>query len=426
MKKTLSLVLALILAPLQALAQTPTQQQTQTQTPAQAQPAPAPQDSDDGDVVRITANLVQFDAVVTDKKGQQVTDLQPEEFEITVNGKRQTITNFSYVVAQPGAQPVPTQPAPRTGDKAAPYVPPARVKPGDVRRTVALVVDDFGTSFEDMAYVRQALTKFVDEQMQPGDLVAVMRTTAGMGALQQFTSDKNMLRRAIDRVRWNPIGRAGVSAFPSMEPPAPTIGRQNMAGGGDDGNDRRGDEARRDASQQSDDLREQVFTVGTLGALNFIVRGMNELPGRKSIVMFSDGFEVINRRDPGESWRVIENLRRLVDLANRAAVTVYTVDARGLPVLGLTASDNTADRSPQQVSEQLNGRRSQYFNSQEGLSFLAANTGGLFMHDTNDSRARSRECWTTRRATTSSASAPKRASSSWSAGGDALTTSACR
>jgi hypothetical protein len=90
------------------------QQQPQTQpTPAaQATPTPAPQDdSDDGDVVRITTNLVQFDAVVTDKKGQQVTDLQPEEFEVSINGKRQTITNFSYVVAQPGAQPAPARPA---------------------------------------------------------------------------------------------------------------------------------------------------------------------------------------------------------------------------------------------------------------------------------------------------------------------------
>jgi VWFA-related protein len=375
-----------------ALAQT--QQPTQTQptqtrpTPAQATPTPTPQDdSDEGDVVRITTNLVQFDTVVTDKKGQQVTDLQPGDFEVTVNGRRQTITNFSYVVAQPGAEATatqPTRPAPRAGDKTAPYVPPARVKPGDVRRTVALVVDDLGTSFEDIAFVRQALKKFVDEQMQPGDLVAVMRTSAGMGALQQFTSDKNILRRAIERVRWNPMGRAGVSAFAAIEPPTPSVGRQNMGGGGDDGNDRRGDEAKRDASQQAEDLRTEVFSVGTLGALNFIVSGMHELPGRKSVVMFSGGFEIINRREPGNSSRVLDNLRRLVDLANRASVTVYTVDARGLPALGLTAADNTADRSPQQIFDQLNDRSTGYFNSQEGLSYLAAETGGLFMHDTND------------------------------------------
>lgn len=372
-----------------ARAQQTQQQQPQTQpTPAaQASPTPTPQDdSDDGDVVRITTNLVQFDTIVTDKRGQQVTDLQPEEFEVTINGKRQTITNFSYVVAQTGAVAAPAQPAPRARDKAAPYVPPARVKPGDIRRTVALVVDDLGISAEDIMYVRKALTKFVDEQMQPGDLVAVMRTSAGMGALQQFTSDKNILRRAIERVRWNPRGRAGASAFAAIEPPTPSIGKQNRAGGGggDDGNDRRGDEARRDASEQVEQLREEIFSVGTLGALNFVVRGMGELPGRKSIVMFSGGFEVLNRRELGNSSRVMDNLRRLVDLANRAAVTVYTVDARGLPVLGLTAEDNTADRTAVQVFDQVSARRAEYFNSQEGLADLADKTGGLFMHDSND------------------------------------------
>lgn len=384
----LSLLTNALFPATRSLAQTQQQQpQTQPTPDAQATPTPTPQDdADDGDVVRITTNLVQFDTVVTDKKGQQITDLQPDEFEVYINGKRQTITNFSYVVAQPGAQPVPAQPAPRTGDKAAPYVPPARIKPGDIRRTVALVVDDLGTSFEDMLYVRKALTKFVDEQMQPGDLVAVMRTSAGMGALQQFTSDKNLLRRAIERVRWNPLGRAGISAFASIEPPTPSIGKQNRAGGGggDDGNDRRADEAKSDASEQADQLREEIFSVGTLGALNFIVRGMDELPGRKSIVMFSGGFELLNRRELGNSSRVLDNIRRLVDLANRASVTVYTVDARGLPVLGLTASDNTADRSTVQIFDQLNSRSSQYFNSQEGLNYLAEKTGGLFMHDSND------------------------------------------
>ena len=56
--------------------------------------------------------------------------------------------------------------------------------------------------------------------MQPGDLVAIMRTSAGMGALQQFTSDKNILYRAIEHVRWNPSGRSGISAFAPVEPDA--------------------------------------------------------------------------------------------------------------------------------------------------------------------------------------------------------------
>jgi VWFA-related protein len=391
MKKQLTLALALLLAQLNALAQTPTQKPTTA--PAQSrkesqqpQPTPTPrEDSDEGDVVRITTNLVQFDAVVTDKKGQQVTDLQPEDFEVTVDGRRQSITNFSYVVAQPDAvAPAPTN-APRAADKSAPTVPPARMRAGDVRRTIALVVDDLGTSWEDIVYVRQALKKFVDEQMQPGDLVAIMRTSAGMGALQQFTSDRNLLYRAIEHVRWYPSGRVGVSSFApvgSGMPSLDSLGASGPAGGSEGKKDDGG--GNRDAAADLEDFRTQMYSVGTLGALDFIVRGMGELPGRKSVVLFSGGFKIINRDDLGGGSRVMDQLRRLVDQANRAAVVFYTLDARGLPYLGLTAADSTAGMSSDQLIDQMHQRSAEYFDTQTGLNFLAAQTGGLFLHDRND------------------------------------------
>ena len=86
-----------------------------------------------------------------------------------------------------------------------------RLRPEQVRRTIALVVDDLQLSFESTAYVRRMLKKFVDEQMQPGDLVAIIRTGSGIGALQQFTSDKQQLYAAIERVRWNMRGGAGIN-----------------------------------------------------------------------------------------------------------------------------------------------------------------------------------------------------------------------
>src|SRR5215831_10803466 len=58
--------------------------------------SPQPQKPDEDDVVKITTNLVQVDAIVTDKSGKIVTDLKPEEFEISEDGKRQQITHFSY------------------------------------------------------------------------------------------------------------------------------------------------------------------------------------------------------------------------------------------------------------------------------------------------------------------------------------------
>jgi VWFA-related protein len=371
------LTICALLAP--ALGQTPAPRQPSQppppapQRPAQTEPTP-PEDADEN-VVRITSNLVQFDAVVYDKNDRQVTDLRPEEFEIVVGGKRQEITNFSYVSTVSGRAEVRAAPRP-AGGSAAPPLPPARLRPEQVRRTVALVVDDLGTSFESMHFVRRALRKFVDEQMEPGDLVAVIRTSAGIGALQQFTTDKRILHKAIDAVRWYAMGRSGVSAFAPIEanttelmqlPERAREALENNVGGG------------------ADTLREEVFTVGTLGALNFIVSGMDELPGRKSIVVFSDGFKIF-RRDQGsiQTTNVMEQLRRLTDRATRAAVSVYTVDARGLPTLGLDASDNTAGYNAEQLEERMSSRRNDYLDAQEGLRYMAEATGGAFLRGSND------------------------------------------
>src|SRR5688572_25096712 len=309
--------LVLILLPqltIASLAQQPIRPPAQTQPPATQQPAPPPPPQDD-EVVRITTKLVQVDAVVTDGKGKLVTDLKPEELQIFEDGKPQTITNFSYYVAAPDLPP-PVARTP-TSDRNAPPVPPTRLRPDQVRRTMALVVDDLGLSFESTHFVRQALKKFVDQQMQPGDLVAIIRTSGGMGALQQFTSDKRMLYAAIERVRWSGFGRSGIGAFAPIEAPLPGANAEEDERSGED----------------PDQLREDMFAVGTLGALNYVVRGLRELPGRKSILLLSDGIKVFNQDDPARTDRVLQNMKRLIDLANRSSVVIYTMDARGLQTL---------------------------------------------------------------------------------------------
>ena len=83
------------------------------------------------------------------------------------------------------------------------------LQPTEVRRTLALVVDDLGLAGETIPPVRGAIRNFIDEQMRPGDLVAIVRTGAGMGALQQFTTDKRLLYAALERVKYGaePRGR---------------------------------------------------------------------------------------------------------------------------------------------------------------------------------------------------------------------------
>jgi VWFA-related protein len=366
-------------------AQTP-QQQPPPPTPTPAVPPDAPADDDD-DVVRITANLVQFDAVVTDKQGRLVNDLRPEDFEVLVDGRPQTVTNFSFVLTDAGAPPAP---APRAEGAAGP-LPAAALRPGQVGRTIALVVDDLGTSFDSLIYVRRALKKFVDEQMQPGDLVAIMQTGRSTGALQQFTTDRQLLHRAIERVRWNPIGRSDPSAFKPIEPDDKGNLREELSGPAA-GNDNETEGLDRDPRDLLAELRTEIFVGGTLGALDYIVKGMRELPGRKSVVMFSDGVQAYVQGDQVESSRISEKLRRLADSANRASVVIYTMDPRGLPTLQLTAADNlmptmggaSATRDQGEFAALTASRSYDFYESQAGLKRLARDTGGLFIGNTND------------------------------------------
>ncbi len=313
---------------------------------------PAPQTPDT--VIRINVNLVQVDAAVTDSKGKPVTDLQAADFEILQDGKPQVITNFSYITTGRGAAPPPAIAAGR----GAPPVPPARLRTADIKRTVALVVDDLGLSFESMAYTRQALKKFVDQQMQQGDLVAIIRTGAGIGALQQFTSDKRVLYAAIDRIKYNALGRVGVSSFAPL--------------GGGSG----------DAGDSMTTERNEIFSVGTLGAIRYVMQGLQELPGRKTVMLFSENLKLFNRGTASD--RVLEAVRHLTDEANRASAVIYTIDPRGLQVHGLTAADSTGDMTPQQIAEVPMQRATEEFDSREGLVVLAHDTGGRFFADTND------------------------------------------
>lgn len=322
--------------------------------------------SGDEDVVRITTNLVQVDAVITDSQGKPVTDLKPEEVEIFEDGRKQKITNFSFTVLDTPPSTAAPRPSARINNTAAiPVSPPKRE---DVRRTIAIVVDDLGLSFESTHFVRRALKKFVDEQMQTGDLVAIVRSSGGMGALQQFTTDKRQLYAAIERVKWNPLGRGDVSAFALVEPPTPGPKGPEI------------DAFKAEANR----FREDLFAVGTLGAINYVVKGLKDLPGRKSVLLVSDGFRIYKADDPNRDYRALERLRRLVDEAGRSSVVIYTMNATGLQTLSFTAADNLSGRDRQQLEQAFTDRRNVAFETQEGLDYLARETGGLAIRNTND------------------------------------------
>src|SRR5436190_3533454 len=342
----------------------------------QGSPPPVPQTQKpaDVDVVRITTNLVQVDAIVTDNHGKVVTDLKPDEIEIFEDGHKQKINNFSYNLSVTAA--TETQAKAPTTDKNAPAAPARIVHREDIKRTIAIVVDDLGLSFQSIAFVRRALKKFIDEQMQPGDLVAIIRSSGGMGALQSFTTDKRQLAAAIERVKWNGNGRVGVSPFEPIEPPTPGSHGQEMD----------------DALTEVNEFRKDVFAVGTLGAVSYVVRGLKDLPGRKSILLVSEGFRIYDQDNPTRNYLSAERIQRLVDEAGRASVVIYTMNAMGLEYMGITAADNmtnprdtmTGAGSADYAVDMMTNRRNQAFDNQQSLDYLAQETGGIAIKNTND------------------------------------------
>ena len=339
----------------------------------------------------MTTTRVQVDAVVTDSKGHYVTDLTADDFAIYDDGKPQKITNFSYVSVTPHA-PAMAKGERKPSDKIVRTLPPAPSAPARheyVRRTIVLMVDDLGLSFEDMAAVRYALRKFVEQQMQPGDLVAICRTGAGSGAVQQFTMDKRILLSVIDGLRWNLNGRAASNVFAGS----------NL--GARQGNP--------DAINDTYNVqRNTIFTAGTLGAISYIVGALREMPGRKSIVLFSDGLPLFT---PGQgpvmhtamgsggsldgNGDIQEALHKLLDLANRAGTVIYTIHTLGLQPLqpgararldqaGFGISTQQAHDAMNQLTSIGQGKDVAFNIGQQGLAYLALETGGISYQNGND------------------------------------------
>ena len=302
--------------------------------------------------LRVEVSILQVDAVVTGPDGRPVTDLRQEEFEVLVDGQPRPVKYLSYVQMGAVASVVPGS-APGKSPAAA------ALSPSTVRRTVALVVDDLRMSMESLHFTREALKKFIDEQMAPGDLVAIVSTSGRVGPLQQFTTDKAMLRSAVGRL-WFLLNGGGQGG--TVKPL------------GSDVEDPNGSLAY---------LRQRRFNVGTMGAVRQVIAGMRTLPGRKSVVLFADGV-AISRHQLNDPSLTAGELNQVAQGANQAAVVIYTIDPRGITFPGIQAQDDLQGMEEEQVRVALEGRRDRTRQSAEGLRLLAAETGGLPYLNTND------------------------------------------
>lgn len=204
-----------------------------------------------------------IDVAVTDRDGKPVRDLAPSDFTIVTGSESHTVSAFAAVDAISGAT------------RAAPPLPfPTKIDPGEVRRAFVVILDDAGIPADDAGRLRSVLLKFVDEGIAPRDTVALFRSSGGSSALERLTSDKAVLRAAIQEILFNPAAaQPSVPAWPAILP----------------------------------------IVLSTLRAIE----------GRKAVVLFC-------RRTPQTCA-----LGPMVSLANRAAARIYVV--RGGEALALPA-----------------------------------------------------------------------------------------
>ena len=319
--------------------------------------------------IKLRTELVQIDVIVTDKNNKRVAGLKREDFELYDNNKRQQISNFSYEEANTRRV---TEATTETGSL------PKAITAGELKRVIAFVVDTLHIKFENIYRTRKMLEDFVDNKMQPGDLVLILPTGGGSGLLQQFTSDQRLLHRAIDRLRpfyfsndttpYRSFARMGA---PTMGTGAgPASGRRggglSMPGGG--------------ASMGTmPDPLEEADVRATLDALKQVIKSMGKLPGRKVSVFVSEGIRLF-------ATQTTQDLNQTTALAAQSNVVFYTIDPRGLDTVSLNASDQIDGDGDiaSAVTEAHNNKRSDFFESQDSLRVIAAETGGKFFGNNND------------------------------------------
>src|SRR5215469_4273094 len=233
----------------------------------QAQPVSAPEASIP--VIKAETRLVLVDTVVTDKKGNYISDLAQKDFRVWEDDKEQPIKSFSYEASSgPNAQ--------------------------DQKHYLVLFFDNSSMDMSDQARARDAAGKFIAANAGPNRLIAIADFTGLTRIEQNFTADAERLKKVVANVKFSNVD-------PNAQQPVEvaSLGMPNLYN------------AQADFAQRS-----------VLLALRTMAKNLANVPGRKSLVFLTSGFPT--------SPEIQSELTATVDSCNKANVAVYPIDVRGL------------------------------------------------------------------------------------------------
>lgn len=359
----------------------------------------------DEEVVTVSSRLVNVDVSVKDKRGNYVNDLKAEDFAVYENGVRQKVEFFSPPLALGAAARV-AEGAPRTNGEAsqpAAARPPAPAQGGMPRNVISLVLDGLTTDPADMKRVREGASKYIREQVADTDAVALFAVSGGLQLLQPFTNDKDRLLAAVEKAADASTSSKNFERRDVEE----NIARLREASNGPDPASITSPAAQAVAGQAAAAmiaqrvLQQYLRLRAALGlqqsrpilaALAAICEAQRTIPGKKTLVLFSQGFVTPEALD----WQV----QSTIDIANRANVAIYVVDAAGLkagapqsgayvppsPLQGIAALGTTESRMRTQGGEsQFDQSRFEGSNREHDILYrISGDTGGKFLKGTND------------------------------------------
>jgi len=315
--------------------------------------------SQPGYVVRVSTEIVLVNVIARDKRGNLIRDLKKEDFTVYEDGQKQQLTSFDFenvdeLLTAGTAGTTVTGAAGNRGLLRAGQNPTLEARH---RRLMLLFFDFSAMEPDETDRAVNAGKKYVQANMQPADMVALVSLATNMRLDLDFTDDKTKIL-------------ASLSAYNDSE----GQGFQSGTTGSSEGT------AETSGAYTPDDTDYNTFSADRkLLALQSILEAMGKIPQKKSLIYFSNGI----------SQSGVDNqsaLRAATAAAVKANVSIYPVDVRGLsafPPGGQAQSASLHGQSAYSgasVLNDLNGNAS----SQETLYTLAADTGGKAFMDTND------------------------------------------
>src|SRR5262245_41620222 len=361
-------------------AQTPAPAQP-AQPPAQAQPAAPPQEKP---TFRVQVDLVTNDVIVRDDKGNFVPDLKKEDFEIFEDGVKQDITSMTVVTGG------------RVNNVLAPPPPPPpegiilpRTRPrNDVSGRIFLFfVDDLHLQFHNTGRVRELFKKISKELVHDGDMFGIVSSGPSSIAID-MTYDRSRLDEAIKKIAGNELKPTDIIQGPSgAQGPSEVRYRAHVAFSTVNDilqNLEQVHNRRKALVYVSDGYDFNPFQDARLGTMdpnspfaqNEFARTQNQMRSGDENSGNPQTDPLTQQQKQNEEFADADLARELGELtrqANRANVTMYTIDPRGL--VGMGDIDEQVD--PQQWSEYVR-------KTQDSLRVIAEETGGLAVVNQND------------------------------------------